>query len=163
MAIVLEDNMRNTADILDRTIPLVGASHADVIDYSIVIPMRYAECVANLIGGGQTRFRNPRQLTGWSGPAERRTFVFQSGNRGIEIAVNTARKRRVRTIHVCQMAIVEQGAAPTRRLHKLITRDGGLLFAAQTARERLKKTSKRNKEPRNTGGLLEGLLTGSPA
>ena len=36
---------------LDEAIPLQGASHADVAEYRVEIPMRYAECLAVLRDG----------------------------------------------------------------------------------------------------------------
>ncbi len=37
--------------ILDEVIPLDGASHTDVVNYSVEIPLRYAECFALLCDG----------------------------------------------------------------------------------------------------------------
>mgnify|MGYP001824429162 FL=1 len=51
---------------LDDAIPLQGASHADVCEYVVEIPMRYAECFALLNDGRKVGLKNPRQFVGWS-------------------------------------------------------------------------------------------------
>ena len=54
--------MHTKTGFLDRMLPLNGASHAEAVDYAIVIPMRYAECVAILADGRQVRLREAQQL-----------------------------------------------------------------------------------------------------
>jgi hypothetical protein len=85
------------AAFLDRTIPLANASHADVVEYSVDIPMRYAECSARLIDGRTVRLRNSRQFVGWSGWDGKRSFLFRSGLRRIEIQTDAG----VRIGNVC--------------------------------------------------------------
>jgi hypothetical protein len=52
----------NTTRILDELIPLRRGSHADVVEYRVEIPMRYAECHAILADGSRVAFRNPRRF-----------------------------------------------------------------------------------------------------
>ena len=79
------NNKSKRAAYLDRTVPLDGASHADVLEYSVDIPMRYAECNARLADGRTVRLRNSHQFVGWSGWGGKRSFLFRSGLRRIEI------------------------------------------------------------------------------
>jgi len=53
------------AAFLDRAIPLNGASHADVVEYSVDTPMRYTECFARLADGRDVRFKDSRQFLAW--------------------------------------------------------------------------------------------------
>ena len=46
------------AEFLDQAIPLKGASHADVVSYSVEIPMRYAEVLATLADGSKVKLKN---------------------------------------------------------------------------------------------------------
>ena len=155
--------MSTTTRFLDRFLPLAGASHADVRSYEIVIPMRYAECFALTNDGRRVRLSKPRQLVGWCGPAEQRTFVFRAGNRGIEIRVNAARRRPVREIRSCSLAIVNAPAAGIERIRKLITRDGSLAFARQADRKVIGSVPLRIRE--SLAGSLEmrGLMSGAHA
>lgn len=72
-------------DFLDRTIPLKGASHADVISYAVEIPMRYAECLAKLADGRIVGFADRRQFLGFSGYGSRKSLFF--GNNGLHIEI----------------------------------------------------------------------------
>jgi len=73
------------AIFLDRTIPLDGASHAEVVEYSVDVPLRYAQCFARLADGRTVRLRDASQFLAWSGWEGKRSFLFQSGRRRIEI------------------------------------------------------------------------------
>ncbi|MEO1202379.1 MAG: hypothetical protein AAFX10_06715 [Pseudomonadota bacterium] len=127
--------MNETRDFLDQCFPLKGASHADVVDYAIVIPMRYAECVAILKDGTEARFREPRQLIGWSGPAERRRFYFQGSHKAAVVRTSQSRRRRIREVRVLEGFTVLSDQAVTggrtsgaaKALEKVVGRDGGLL------------------------------------
>ena len=74
-------------DFLDRTIPLNGASHADVAEYVVEIPMRYAECFAVTPDGNKVSFRDRRQFVGWSGHDPRCSLLFV--NNGLHIEIDT--------------------------------------------------------------------------
>ncbi len=121
--------------MLDRLFPLANASHADAVTYSILVPMRYAECVATLQDGSLARFRNPRRLVGWSGPVDRRAFLFHDGDRGIEIRTNAARRRQVRKVRqIKELDVLGRESlslpmlADIGRVRKIIGRDGDLLY-----------------------------------
>ncbi|HKJ60476.1 MAG TPA: hypothetical protein VKA94_00570, partial [Hyphomicrobiales bacterium] len=125
--------MHKKTGFLDRMIPLNGASHAEAVDYAIVIPMRYAECVAVLADGRQVRLREARQLVGWSGPVARRSFVFRSGARGIEIRIDAARRRRIRVVREFLLSIERSLEHGIERVRKLIARDGSLVFVREVS------------------------------
>lgn len=116
----------NTAKILDSLIPLRNASHADVVEYRVAIPMRYAECFAVLADGSTARFVDPRKFLGWSSHDVRRSLLFRNNDITLEVEVDNlaaARERStVRSINL--QAALRQGA---NRLKKFIGIDGDLL------------------------------------
>lgn len=124
--------------LLDRLIPLAGASHADVVDYAIFFPLRYAECAADLSEGARVRLRYPHQLLGWSGPAGRRTFYFRCGHRGLAVRTNSERNTVVREIRgLPQLAVLGVDGEPSGSrvadndgLHRIVGRDGALLYVS---------------------------------
>ena len=72
-------------EILDQTLPLRNASHADVEHYGVDIPMRYSECYAKLVDGRIVRLRDSRQFKGWVGMNGSRRLLFEDGERQIEL------------------------------------------------------------------------------
>ena len=72
---------------LDEAIPLQGASHADVVEYLVEIPMRYAECLAVLRDGRKVGLQKPRQFKGWSNHSFNRSLLFRSNGKHFEVAV----------------------------------------------------------------------------
>ena len=72
----MDHTIRRNIDYLDRYVPLCGASHAAVISYSVDIPMRYAECRADLGGGRIARLADKRQFLGWSGHEPKPALLF---------------------------------------------------------------------------------------
>jgi len=92
-----ERNCSRKADFLDRMIPLQGASHADVVEYSVDVPLRYAQCFAHLADGRKVRLQVASQFLGWSGHQGKRSFLFQKGWRRIE--VQAAARRQVGSGH----------------------------------------------------------------
>ncbi len=62
-------------EFLDRVIPLDGPSHAQVVRYTVEIPMRYAQCFATLEDGAKIGLRDPRQFIGWIGREESPTLI----------------------------------------------------------------------------------------
>ena len=78
----------STSEILDRHIPLNGASHADVINYTVQIPTRYAKCFGALANGDMVGLRDCRQFIGWSGRESRRSFLFVSEETCFEVRVD---------------------------------------------------------------------------
>jgi len=74
--------------ILDDAIPLQeGASHADVVEYFVEIPMRYAECFALLSDRRKVTLRDPHKFVGWSRHDRNRSLLFRSDGKHYEVAV----------------------------------------------------------------------------
>lgn len=126
-------------DLLDRRIPLNDASYRDVVHVEIDIPMRYAELVAELRDGRRVRLQRRSQLLGWAGSPSERHFYFRCRNGDIvRIRTNTARKQVIRSMEVWNdVTLCEALSASDPRvrglgtkLHRIITTDGGLCFAA---------------------------------
>lgn len=80
---VMDENRQTV--FLDKAIPLNGASHGDVVNYSAESPMRYAQCFATLADGRKVGLLDSHQFIGWSDASGRRSLLFRSGFRRIEI------------------------------------------------------------------------------
>jgi hypothetical protein len=123
------------AAFLDRAIPLNGASHAEVVEYSVDIPMRYAECFAKLADGRTVRLKDSRQFLAWSGWDGKRSFLFCNGRRRIEIQTDVRnRVGNVQSGHVFGVInwlflMVGANDAPLHNhaARKFIARDGSQL------------------------------------
>ena len=117
----------NTTRILDSLIPLRGASHAEVVEYRVEIPMRYAECCAILADGRKVKFVEPRKFLGWSSHDSRRSLLFRNNDITLEVEVdNLAAQRECSTVRSINLqAALRQGA---NRLKKFIGIDGDLLM-----------------------------------
>ena len=74
-----------TAAYLDQVLPLKDASHADVVAYSVEIPMRYAECFATLADGRKVRLADTRRFIGWAGDPNERSLLFRKNLLHIEL------------------------------------------------------------------------------
>jgi hypothetical protein len=121
----------NTARILDSLVPLRNASHADVVEYRVEIPMRYAECHAILADGRKVKFADPRKFLGWSCHDARRSLLFRNNDVTLEVEVdNLASLRDCSTVRSINLqAALRQGAS---RLKKFIGIDGDLLVLPAT-------------------------------
>ena len=123
--------LQNTARILDDLIPLRGASHADVVEYRVEIPMRYAECHALLTDGRKVRLVDSRKFLGWSSHASRRSLLFHNNDITLEVEVDNEAaqkdKSTVRSINL--QAAIRNG---TSRIKKFIGIDGDLLILPAT-------------------------------
>jgi len=123
------------ATFLDRTIPLDGASHAEVVEYSVDIPMRYAQCFARLADGRTVRLKDTSQFLAWSGWEGKRSFLFRSGRRRIEIQTDARdRTGNVQSGHVFgviswMFLMIGAEDVPVRNhaARKFIARDGSQL------------------------------------
>ena len=73
--------------ILDEVIPLDGASHTDVVKYSVEIPVRYAECFALLSDGRKVGLAEPRRFVGWSSNDPDKSLLFRNNGSHIELGV----------------------------------------------------------------------------
>jgi hypothetical protein len=83
---------QGVSEFLDRVIPLDGASHAEVLCYTVEIPMRYAMCFAVLADGNKVGLKNRRKFLGWSGWQTKRSYLFESGRLLIEVKTNPGKK-----------------------------------------------------------------------
>jgi hypothetical protein len=123
--------LQNTARILDDLIPLRGASHADVVEYLVEIPMRYAECCALLKDGRKVRLVDSRKFLGWSSHDSRRSLLFHNNDVTLEVEVdNEAAQKSKSTVRSINLqAAIRNGAS---RVKKFIGIDGGLLILPAT-------------------------------
>ena len=134
-----------STEFLDRKLPLVGASHADVVNYSVDVPLSFACCFATLVNGRKVRFRDAARFLGWSDAHGRRTLLFRSGRRRIEIHTNTGLPAgHIRTGRRCRVVSWpsftfggndilirrdnDQRKSREQGARKFIARDGGLLI-----------------------------------
>jgi len=117
----------NTTRILNELVPLKGASHADVVEYRIEIPMRYAECFAILSDGRKVGLADPRRFLGWSSHSVRRSLLFRANDVTLEVEVDGKAAERsrstVRSINL-QSAIREKAM----RMKKFIGIDGDVMM-----------------------------------
>ena len=119
--------LENTARILDTLIPLKDASHADVVQYRVEIPMRYAECYAVMADGSKARFANPRKFLGWSSRETRRSLLFRNNDITLEVEIdNCAAEKANSTVRSINLqAAMREGA---NRIKKFIGIDGDQLI-----------------------------------
>jgi len=73
--------------LLDDLIPLRGASHLDVVEYSVEVPFRYAECFALLRDGRKIGLIEPRRFIGWSSHDPSRTLLFRVKGAHLELDI----------------------------------------------------------------------------
>ncbi len=118
--------IENSARILDSLVPLRNASHADVVEYRVEIPMRYAECRVILADGRKASFVEPRKFLGWSSHDARRSLLFRHDDIALEVEIDNLAAERaagiVRSINL-QAAI----RSTANRIKKFIGVDGNLL------------------------------------
>ena len=127
MPILKRQETQDAIAVLDDLIPLCSASHADVVEYCIDIPMRYAQCFAQLTDGRKVAFRDPRKFVGWSSHDENRSLLFRSKTSTLELDIASRDEAtlpgRIRNI---VFEFLAPRAADTMR--KFIGVDGGLLY-----------------------------------
>ena len=73
--------------ILDDLIPLRGASHTEVAEYIVEVPMRHAECHAVLQDGRKVVMAEPWKFTGWSSYEPNRSLLFTINGSRLELEV----------------------------------------------------------------------------
>ena len=120
---------RCATNFLDGAIPLEGASHADVVRYTVKIPTRYARCFAELTDGRTVRFVKLRKFIGWSGRDNKRSFLFR--NHGLHIEIQTDAEQRNGRGAPGQVSdvILESALADNRDCNrKFIGIDGSQIF-----------------------------------
>lgn len=111
---------------LDKAIPLQGASHADVVEYVVESPMRYAECFALLCDGHKVALTNPRQFVGWSSHERNRSLLFRSKGKHFEVAVE-AELRGQSPGSIRAVFLEARSGQRTSLARKFIGIDGNLL------------------------------------
>lgn len=115
---------------LDEMIPLRGASHTDVMQYSVEIPTRYAQCFARLTDGRTVGFRNERLFVGWIGHRPCESLLFRS--KGLLITLDVAGdsgRGPIRTLSANPSAapIRKSKSHATHSVRKFIGIDGSLV------------------------------------
>ena len=115
--------------VLDELIPLRNASHADVLEYCVDIPIRYAECFARLADGRKVALQEPRKFVGWSGHSASRSLLFRGKSSTLELDIGDAGNKslpgKIRNI-------IFEFLAPRSAdsMRKFIGIDGSLLYQA---------------------------------
>ena len=118
------------ADYLDRAIPLDGATHAEVVEYSVDVPMRYAQWFAKLADGRTVRLKDTSQFLGWSGWDSKRSFLFRNGRRRIELQSKAGRPISGVTSWLSVMIGRNNSPVRSNDARKFIARDGSQLVLA---------------------------------
>lgn len=116
--ILAGDSLRTK--FLDRTIPLKGASHAEVVEYSVDVPMRYAELCATLADGRKARLLDARQFVAWSEDGSRRSFLLRGRRGRIELLADSRTPIRI--------------VWPSATRRKFVARDGSQLLVRRWGR-----------------------------
>lgn len=112
---------------LDEMIPLRDASHADVVSYSVQIPMRYARCFAELADGRSVGLREENRFVGWIGHRPCESLLFRS--KGLHITLDVAEDCGDGPIQ-CVSVKAERLLDVTHRVRKFIGIDGSLVRVA---------------------------------
>ncbi len=117
--------------LLDDLIPLRGASHTEVVEYSVEVPYRYAECYATLQDGRKVGFVEPRKFVGWSSHDPSRTLLFRVNGSHLELDVKDELAGQAPgKIHNIVLEAMALRCASTVR--KFIGIDGDLLLLPAT-------------------------------
>jgi len=113
--------------LLDDLIPLRDASHTDVVEYSVEVPFRYAECYALLQDGRKVSLLEPRKFVGWSSHNPSRTLLFRVNGTHLELdVVDELAGRAPGKIHSISLEARSLRCAETMR--KFIGIDGDLML-----------------------------------
>jgi len=135
--------MQYVSEFLDRILPLEGASHADVVGYTVDIPTRYAQCFAVLKDGSKVALRNCRLFVGWLGWNHKRSFLFRT--HGLQVDIQTdayhpaCRNAPGNVFQVIAETLTDTGAAENvpaaegRLQRKFIAIDGSQIVLAGTS------------------------------
>jgi len=117
--------------LLDDLIPLRDASHTDVVEYSVEVPFRYAECYALLQDGRKVSLLEPRKFVGWSSHNPNRTLLFRVNGAHLELDVaDELAGQAPGKIHSISLEAMALRCANTVR--KFIGIDGDLLLLPTT-------------------------------
>jgi hypothetical protein len=77
----------DAVSLLDDLIPLRDASHTDVVEYFVEVPLRNAECHALLQDGRKVGLVEPWKFKGWSSHEPSRTLLFHTNGAHLELDV----------------------------------------------------------------------------
>ena len=117
--------------LLDDLIPLRDASHTDVVEYSVEVPFRYAECYALLQDGRKVSLLEPRKFVGWSSHNPNRTLLFRVNGAHLELDVaDELAGQAPGKIHSISLEAMALRCANTVR--KFIGIDGDLMLLPTT-------------------------------
>jgi hypothetical protein len=117
--------------LLDDLIPLRDASHTDVVEYSVEVPFRYAECYALLQDGRKVSLLEPRKFVGWSSHNPNRTLLFRVNGAHLELDVaDELAGQAPGKIHSISLEAMALRCADTVR--KFIGIDGDLMLLPTT-------------------------------
>ncbi len=127
----LKQNSPDAVTLLDDLIPLKDASHTDVVEYSVDVPLRFAECHALLRDGRKVGLQEPRRFVGWSSHDPSRTLLFRVNGAHLELDVKDELAGHAPgKIHNITLEAMALRCADTMR--KFIGIDGGLLLLPTT-------------------------------
>lgn len=121
----------DAVSLLDELIPLRDASHTEVIEYSIEVPLRNAECHALLQDGRKVRLEDPRKFIGWSSHDPNRTLLFRVNGAHLELdVVEELAGQAPGKIHNIVLEAMALRCAD--KMKKFIGIDGGLVLLPAT-------------------------------
>jgi malate synthase len=113
--------------ILDEVIPLDGASHTDVVNYSVEIPVRYAECFALLSDGRKVGLAEPRRFVGWSSHDPDKSLLFRRNGSHIELGVEGPVNGH-EAVNIRNIVVEDATACHSRTEKRFIGVDGDLVL-----------------------------------
>ncbi len=111
-------------DLLDGALPLDGGSHRDVVEYLVVTPLRYAECVAVMRDGGRLGLQKPRQFVGWATHSRGKSLLFRSSGKHLEIVVDDDLQGRAPG-SMREILLESRAKRDSSRARNFIATDGG--------------------------------------
>lgn len=117
---------KNRVSVLDEAIPLQGASHADVVEYVVETPIRFAECFALLSDGRKVGLQEPRKFVGWSRHHRDRSLLFRSRGKHYEVAVEACLRGKSPGC-IRQVFLEARSECPSSLARKFIGVDGNLV------------------------------------
>jgi len=119
----------NAVSLLDNLIPLRDASHTDVVEYSVEVPYRYAECYDLLQDGRKVGLAEPWNVVGLSSYSPRGKLLFRVNGAHLELDVEDELAGKAPgKIHNIVLEAMALRTANTMR--KFIGTDGGRLLLA---------------------------------
>ena len=112
--------------LLDDLIPLMGASHAEVAEYLVEVPLRYAQCFARLHDGRKVPLSHARKFLGWSEVGDDRALLFRCGSSTLELGLTDRDAPLPGRIRNIIFEVLAPRCATTMK--KFTGVDGGLVY-----------------------------------